>query len=366
MTLDGKGYFIWKISHCEGGYVARIARMAAEADFTHVLVKIANGAYKYNIDPKTGEDMVGPLVDALRAKDIQVWGWHYVYGYDPIGEAEIAIKRTHEFQLDGYVIDAEAEYKLPGKEKAAETFMARLRHGLRNVPVALSSYRFPSFHPQLPWDEFLEKCDLSMPQVYWVKNHNPAAQLRRTLSEYQSLNYVRPVIPTGSAYKQGGWEATVEDVNEFMDATRKLNLGAANFWEWVHTRKFLPEVWDAITEYDWTPDDDQEEDFAQVYIDLLNTHDQDKVIELYHDYAVHVTSTRTIQGTQALREWYKELFTRILPNAIFSISSRIGKGKMRHITWTATSSAGSVRIGSDTFSLEDGLIAYHYTFFIII
>ena len=339
--------------------------MADDANFTHVLIKVANATWKYNIDPKTGKDNVGPLVDALREREIQVWGWHYVYGYDPIGEADVAIQRVLEFNLDGYAIDAEAEYKQSGKARAADKYMARLRTGLPKHTIALSSYRYPSYHQQLPWDEFLSRCDLSMPQVYWAMNHNPGAQLERTLNEYQSQNYVRPVIPTGSAYRQGDWYASVQDQIEFMEKAHELNLPAVNFWEWGHTRKFLPDVWDAITEYDWLPDASEEKDFAQVYIDTLNTHDPDKVLELYQKHAVHVTSTRTVQGHDEIREWYEKLFNEILPNGFFSLSAIIGKKKMRHITWTASSSAGDIRIGSDTFSLRDGKIAYHYTFFII-
>ena len=84
MTLEGKGYFIWRIKNCEGGDVNAIADMAVEAQFTHVLVKVADGPGIYNINPKTGQDLVPPLVESLRERDIHVWGWQYVYGYDPI------------------------------------------------------------------------------------------------------------------------------------------------------------------------------------------------------------------------------------------------------------------------------------------
>ena len=63
------------------------------------------------------------------------------------------------------MIDVEREYKDAGKSKAAATFMNRLRAALPHIPVALCSYRFPSYHPQIPWKVFLERCDLNMPQV---------------------------------------------------------------------------------------------------------------------------------------------------------------------------------------------------------
>ena len=90
MMLQGKGFFIWKIRNCENGDIQAIANIAARDELTHVLIKIADGAYSYNIDP-SGVDLVPGLVKALHKHDIQAWGWQYLYGNDPIGEANKAI-----------------------------------------------------------------------------------------------------------------------------------------------------------------------------------------------------------------------------------------------------------------------------------
>lgn len=58
--------------------------------------------------------------------------------------------------------------------------------GLPNTPIA--SVRYPRYH-RLPWRAFLERCDYAMPQVYWEQAHNPGDQLRRSLAEYQDLNW---------------------------------------------------------------------------------------------------------------------------------------------------------------------------------
>ncbi len=364
MSVQGKGFFIWKVRDCENGDANAIANLAHQSNFTHVLVKIADGSNSYNVDITSGVDLVPPVAQALRARGIQVWGWHYVYGYDPIGEANIAIQRIQQLNLSGYVIDAEAEYKQPGKDLAARQFMNRLRSALPNFPIALSSYRYPSYHPQLPWQAFLEKCDLNMPQVYWLQNHNPGEQLIRTLQEFQSLAPFRPIIPTGSAFKEHNWAPTVSDINEFIQNTRSLNLTAVNFWEWSNCRLYLPEVWDAIQAYNWDTDP-LPQDITQQYVDTLNTHDTNKMVSLYMPNGVHVTSARTIQGAAALRTWYNTFLGQILPNAKFTLTGFSGTGTSRHMTWTATSSAGNVYNGSDTFGLLNDKIAYHYTFFTV-
>lgn len=365
MTLQGKGYFIWQIRNAEQGNANAIADLAAQANLSHVLIKIADGIYNFNVDLQTGVDLVPPVVDALRRRGIQVWGWHYIYGIDPTREADRAVLRVKQFNLDGYVLNAEAQYKQPGKEAAARLFMSRLRAGLPNLPVALSSYRYPTFHPQLPWQAFLEKCDYNMPQVYWMQSTNAGEQLARSVREFQAITPFRPIIPTGSAFKEHGWVPTPAQVVEFLRTAQELNLSGANFWEWANTRNYLPAIWDAIRDYPWTVAP-PEPDILQRYIDALNTRDPNQVLALYHPQAVHVTAARTLQGAGPIRNWYNSLFGEVLPGGRFTLSNVLGSGTSRFLSWTATSNRGVVRNGSDTFGLLDGKIVYHYTFFTVV
>jgi hypothetical protein len=364
MNFAGKGFFIWTIVNCEGGSASAIASTAADAGLSHVLIKIADGTGNYNLDSKTGADLVPPVSQALRNRGIQVWGWHYIYGYDPVGEADKAVQRVQQLGVDAYVIDAEAEFKETGKDVAARQFMSRLRAGLPNFPVILCSYRFPSYHPQFPWKDFLDKCDYNMPQVYWSQAHNPGEQLIRSVREFQGLTPSRPLLATGSAYKEGTWSPTSAEVIEFMQTAQSSGVSAVNFWEWAHCRKDLPDVWTAIKNYSWSSGNPST-DIVQQYITALNTHDSSKVVALYNTNAVHVTAARTVQGVESIRIWYNTLFSQILPNATFNLTGATGTGSTRNLTWTATSSLGRVNDGNDTFGLADNKILYHYSRFTV-
>jgi len=363
MVLEGKGYFIWKLRECENGDSQAIAESAAQAGLTHVLIKLADGTYSYNINPN-GADMVPSVVQALHARGIKAYGWHYIYGKDPVGEANKAIQRINQTQVDGYVIDVEKEFKEPGKDQAAVKYMDRLRANFPNLTLALSSYRFPSYHPQVPWKVFLERCDLNMPQVYWVSAHNPAEQLARSVREFQNLTPYRPIVPTGSAYKSGGWHASPAEVTAFLEAAKGLNLSAANFWEWANTRTYLPDVWQAVARFQWSAGP-APKDIAQRYIEALNSRDLSQIVNLYNPNAVHINAARTIQGVVAIRTWYQSLLTQVLTNASFTLTGYTGSGNARHLTWTATSTNGKVNNGNDTFGLLDGNISYHYTYFTV-
>jgi len=369
MSINGKGFFVWKIQKCEGGDAQQIAQLARQAGFSHVLIKVANGIWKYNYDWKNQEDWCPTLVQALRDNGVEPWGWHYVFGEDPVREARVAVERVKGLDLKGYVIDAEAHYKRERhRHEAAERFMHELRKGVgKNVPLALSSYRFPSLHPEIPWNQFLNECDINMPQVYWIQSHNPGEQLSQTLREFASPKFKAhpPIIPTGAAFTEHGWTATASEVQEFLETARTLNLEAANFWEWHSARERIPiDVWETIRDFDWEGDSTPTPDIAVAYIQALNRRDTNKIITLYANTAVHISSARTISGLSALKAWYNELFNHILPNAEFSLSGYAGSGSVRHLTWTAKSSLGVVRNGNDTLGLSpEGKITYHYTFF---
>ncbi|GAB4523470.1 MAG: hypothetical protein Fur0018_06310 [Anaerolineales bacterium] len=363
MSITGKGYYIWKIAQCEGGNVQAIAQTARQAGLTYVLIKVANGVSTYNFDWQHKIDMVPPLVQALKAQGLQAWGWQYVYGNDPLQEADMAIARVTQLGLDGFIVNAEAEYKQPGKAAAAETYMKRLRKALPNTPLGLSSYRFPSYHPQLPWKEFLTYCDYNMPQVYWMQNHNPAAQLRQTVREFQGRTPMRPLVPTGATFSEHNWTPAETEVLEFLNTAQSLNLPAVNFWSWDAARPALPSLWTVVANFPWGGQPLPEPDIAERFVTALNTHDPDKVAALYHDDAVHVNAVRSVSGKINVRTWYATLFQQILPQATFTLSGYSGAGNSRHLTWEANSTAGTVRTGNDTLGLRDGKIYYHYTFF---
>jgi hypothetical protein len=364
MILKGKGMYIWQVSRCERGDTTAIAALARSAKLTHVLVKVADRDVPYNIDQTTRVDLAMMLVQSLRANGIQAWGWQYVYGESPLAEANIAIHRIRQLKLDGYVVNAEKEYKQPGKKEAARRYMNHLRMAIPDIPIALSSYRYPSYHPEFPWREFLENVDINMPQVYWMQARNPVDQLNRCVSEFQAMTPSRPIIPTGAAFKEYGWMSKAEEVVDFMKAAKSHNLTAANFWEWSHARNnsTLPGMWEAIRDYPWeqTP---AQADICQRYISALNSHKPNEVAKLYNLNAIHVTGSRTVQGIGAINSWYSSLFTQVLPSAVFTLTGFTGKGPSRHFTWTAAFQNGKVLNGSDTFGLTGDKIAYHFTFF---
>ncbi len=369
--LSGKGWFIWQVSRCEQGLASAIADKAAAAGLTHVVIKVADRYYAYGLD-WLGRDLVAPVAEALRGRGVQVWGWHYVHGEKPVDEARAAVRRASQLGLDGYVIDAEGEYEQSGMAGAAHTFMQNLKAGLpAAMPVALSSYRYPALHPQLPWAAFLEYCDLSMPQVYWQGAHNPATQLSRSLGELNDPKLVgtpRPVVPTGSACGVGDWTATPDDLEKFLAQAQAAKLPAANFFSWDDaTTPDHRDLWETVAAYNWQAgaSDLANDELIKRLFAALSAADLAEIGRLYAENAAHVTAQRTLFGVGTIVAWYQSWLTQTLPGAVFSLRTLTGSGNSRYAQWTASSPQGQVSDGDDTFGILDGHIVYHAAHFTV-
>ena len=360
MNLKGKGYFIWKLKHCEKGNPDRIAALAREAKLTHVLIKIADGAFPYNIDLESGYDYARPVIKKLQSHNIAVWGWHYIYGNYPDQEAEIASRRATELGVDGFVVNAEHEFKEPNKAAAASRFMNNLRSNLGSMPIALSSYRFPSYHRSFPFSNFLERCDYNMPQVYWMKSSNTAgAQLQRCVNEYNQIRPFRPIIPTGPTFKEHGWIPRESEVMEFMQVAHKLNLPAVNFWYWEGCRRDMPRFWDLVRDYPYESTVESNS-FVSQYFAALNSNNPDNVLKFYHHNAVHIRSGSAIVGKQAIREWIATLMKEHSGQK-FTLLQENTDRHIHNFRWQVQSQNGSLLDGRDTMGVIDQSIQYHYS-----
>ncbi len=266
--------------------------------------------------------------------------------------------------MDGYVIDAEGEFKLPGNYSNAGKYMTELRAGLPTLPIGLSSYRFPSYHKDFPWAAFLNGIDYNMPQVYWEQAHNAGTQLTKSVQDFQALKPYRPVLPIGPGYKTGGWAPTEDDIKDFLNTALSLSIPTVALFSWDECRRDLPKIWNTFSDFSYLSGAVPSTDIASQLFTALNTHNLDQVASLYNANAVQITSSRTIQGQDAIKNWYATLFNQ-LPGSAFTLKSLTGSGNTRHYNWQATSTRGSILNGDDTLGLIDGKINYHYSFFTI-
>jgi hypothetical protein len=244
--LSGKGIWIRRIAACEQGDLAAIVGRAQAAGFTHVFLKIADGADAYNADALTGHAL--ELTRRLRDAGLDVWGWHYLYGDKPRFkgrfqshyhqlEADCAVQVVGQLRaagLQGYVACAEGEYeRAPGRADQADEFVARVRAGLGNFPLALASWKFPNSHKRFPWAQFRQHCVVDLPQVFWLGRHREApAQLQKSFQQYAALEPRLPYAPVAPAFFENGWQPSPLDLEQFALRAATLGLPGFSLWAW--------------------------------------------------------------------------------------------------------------------------------------
>ena len=242
--LEGKGIYAWILRRIEGGDMKKVVERMQWAGMTHIIPKIADGI---TTDLNGNWNYLPDLVKYAHRAGIKVLGYQYIYGYNPSVEADRAILELKRLPFDGFVINAEHQYRdITGNDARARTYCARIRDAFPDLWIALSSYRFPSYHRNFPFEAFLAFCNANLPQVYWMQaNGTVPRQLDRTLREYEPLP-TRTLIPTGAAFQEHGWVANAQDQKIFVDEVTRHNLSACNWWEYHHTFHQLPHLGEAI------------------------------------------------------------------------------------------------------------------------
>lgn len=247
----GKGWYIWLVKNTMGGDPVKLAAEAKKQRLGHVLFHIHDGylaATQLN-----GEGDLTPYITEMKKVGIECWGWGAVYRGTWSAGADRVIEAFKKYpDLVGYVIDA--ENGMSNSPKEAEALMNKLRAALPYLPIGLSSYRYPSYHMDLPWSAFRNYCDFDMPQVYWEQSTNAGYQLQKSYKEFQNMFPKLPYIPTGAAYKVGTWKPTTSQVKEFLDTAKALALPGANMWVWYQAQRDLPDVYAFFSSYYWNPE----------------------------------------------------------------------------------------------------------------
>jgi hypothetical protein len=260
--INGKGIYIWYLNRgdgngCIAGNLRLLVWLLKVNGFGHILIKVADGSVPLPGDFTT-------LVQLCRQEGIQVFGWQYIYTGSN-SEADVAIRLSFEYGLDGFIVNAERQFDRVGMDDEARSYMCRLRSALGDdFPIGLSSYRYPSVHAEFPWRAFLEKCDLVMPQVYWMQDETPnaplynlAATFREHKQMFAALGFERPLVFTGASFSEHGWVATPEQVKVFLNAVSTmarsddLVVDACNTWEMWEALTENPELWPVIAQYPW-------------------------------------------------------------------------------------------------------------------
>ncbi|HEX4804380.1 MAG TPA: peptidoglycan-binding domain-containing protein [Conexibacter sp.] len=219
-AFDGNGMWIWYVSRSQGGDPAAIAAQAKSHGIGTVYIKSADGTGAWaQFDATT--------VSALKAAGLHVCAWQFVYGTDPVGEAQ-AGAAAKAAGADCFVIDAEGAYE--GKYAQAQRYMTELRQLLgASYPIGLTSFPYVDYHPALPFSVFLGPggATFNLPQVYWKTIGDTVdASLAHTYE--WNRPFATGIFPLGQTYD--GPPAT--DVERFRQLSGAYGARGLSWWDW--------------------------------------------------------------------------------------------------------------------------------------
>lgn len=265
----GKGMFLWMLYRLAGGDMVLLAETLKKEGYNWVCVKVVEGRLIFNPLPRNKEvpsqqELLAVLAPALKERGIELhlWGWYYGSTYGLIDQTTIEAQNTldqiEKWRPLSFQFNFEHWWKRIKSRSRAVSLLEKVINGMRatndtipDIPIAVSSYKFPSYHQELPWDIFARYVDYWCPQVYWEQAHNPKSQLERSVKEYLGLAKL-PIVPAGSAYSSsdGTWSPTVDDIEEFNLAVVEMGLPAIYWWEYEYIER--NQAWrEEIAIHDW-------------------------------------------------------------------------------------------------------------------
>jgi peptidoglycan hydrolase-like protein with peptidoglycan-binding domain len=223
-AFDGQGMWIWYVSASDGGNVQAIVQRAHAAGVTTLFIKSSDGSSNYwsQFSPQ--------LVQELHANGLKACAWQYVYGSNPVGEADLGAKAVAN-GADCLVIDAEAEYE--GRYGAAQRYIHELRAKIGpTYPVGLASFPYVYDHTSFPYSVFLAPggAQYNAPQMYW-KDIGVSVDTVYANTYISNRIYGRPLFPLGQTYSG----PSRGDLIRFREEATDYGATGLSFWDYQET-----------------------------------------------------------------------------------------------------------------------------------
>jgi peptidoglycan hydrolase-like protein with peptidoglycan-binding domain len=218
--FKGRGMWIWELPASSGGNLDAIASKAKRYGLNTVMVKSSDGSNMWSqFSPE--------FVTSLHRSGLRVCAWQYVYGTDPVGEADAGAQAIKN-GADCLLIDAETEYE--GKYAQAQAYITELRKRIGpDFPVGLAGFPYVDYHPSFPYSVFLGTggAQFNVPQMYW-KDIGVSVDSVYAHTFLFNRPYVRPISPLGQVYNS----PPSHQIVRFRQLQRYYGGAGVSWWDW--------------------------------------------------------------------------------------------------------------------------------------
>lgn len=249
----GKSIFIWQIEGCHGGDISKIVADLIAGNFQSVIL------HSTNVNNWRTTARIS-LAKALQAAGIAVFGGCAIYGADSYGEGTTAGQICSEFNLAGWVFDAESAFDICDHPDSAAVHVLQefSSHAQAGALKGWCWWCFPhavgrptvEYHPIKILKAAMGYADLGIPMMYWSWGDDPASVIRyinESWSQWREITQ-KPIAPVGRAYIGDGGTPTPESIIAFEARARELGAVGVTWWSMQHALDtvHLPEVWNTL------------------------------------------------------------------------------------------------------------------------
>jgi len=258
IPTTGKGMWIWEIWNAENGSLTSVISRLKATGVSWVAVKLGDSNSPWDRPTEnlyTWASQYGGF-DSVIAKfhenGIKVFGWQYVYGksmWSGTGTLQTEADVTNEVLdipgIDGFIIDAEAEFEGSGMTTVAAQYMDSIRTVHPNSFVALTSFARVTGHP-IPWTTFLRSCDANMPQAYWaLRPTTVSSEFNSMRSDFETseqiwinqgyISSIKPIVPIGCENSEGetNYQMRYGDIQQLCSLVQGVGYVGVSLWEYA-------------------------------------------------------------------------------------------------------------------------------------
>jgi hypothetical protein len=218
--FSGRGMWIWYVSQSSGGNLSSIVATAHTYGISTLLIKGGDGSGTWSqFNPQ--------LIATLHANGLKACAWQYVYGNQPIFEAEVGAAAV-QAGADCLLIDAESEYE--GKYVQAQEYVKKLRQLIGpGFPVGLAGFPYVDYHPSFPYSVFLGPgaAQYNVPQMYWPDIGTSVDAVYSHTYEFNTP-YGRPIAPLGEV----AGNPPPQQIVRFRQMSRSYGASGVSWWDW--------------------------------------------------------------------------------------------------------------------------------------
>ena len=270
LSIAAKGIYLWELWTTNGGgrNLDSIISRLHNTGIGWMVIKMADGDSYYNSSGHSLYNWVVPnyssvdsVVSLLHRNGIRLLAFQYVYGVphhwgNPVSETDVANMILDVKGIDGLLIDAEIEYDtLAARVTAAAAYCDSIRARHPASLIGLTSWARINGHSTFPWQAFLDRVDVNMPQTYWAaRPTTPQNELGLMSGQFASATATwvsqgdsaaaKPIMPLGQGEYFGySNDVAPGDVASFCGlAQSTYHYPGVSLWEYnqiTHTY-----VWD--------------------------------------------------------------------------------------------------------------------------